>query len=61
MAIGKPKCQRRLVNMKGYRAYVIHGSNPCRTANKHYPMKTRVLRMFAQNLHNNRPELLTVA
>jgi hypothetical protein len=24
-------------------------------------MKTRVLRMFAQNLHNNRPELLTVA
>jgi hypothetical protein len=24
-------------------------------------MKTRVLRMFAQNLHNNRPERLTVA
>jgi hypothetical protein len=27
----------------------------------YYPMKTRVLRMFAQNLHNNRPERLTVA
>ncbi len=26
-----------------------------------YPMKMRVLRMFAQNLHNNRTELLTVA
>ena len=26
-----------------------------------FPMKTRVLRMFAQNLHNNRPERLTVA
>jgi hypothetical protein len=24
-------------------------------------MKTRVLRMFAQNLHNNRPERLTIA
>jgi hypothetical protein len=25
------------------------------------PMKSMVLWMFAQNLHNNRPELLTVA
>ena len=26
-----------------------------------YPMKLRVLRMFAQILHNNQPDLLTAA